>query len=351
MKKKITLPKTSQVRSVLYQFERFDFSNFDFAEFLKNKESQESFFLKKDLTIYEILFYVWSSRYVEKDLIKKGEIEENHPFFNRFLKIMDLNPASKDSMLEFCTLMYFEDNSICQHWNFKEKLTKENFDKLVFKNIYESSRCFNVFLKNLTNEEFSNIKFISSKHPERPALDIKSKVMKDILYSHGATRTSRKKVLSMINQDLNVTPNYEVLFQHINKSTIFYYALQHLNTPDFNTALVKHKINGVNMEMTVENLSKYNSMDKGLSECLQRKYGYGIDGKMYDIKEFKDLIYHFAQDPFLKKVIVKFLYEKSSKAVKKENKATWQYYAILLDVNENDKEKQKEERVTKRLKI
>jgi hypothetical protein len=346
-KRKITAPKASQIRSILYQFEKVDMSSFDFVDFLKNIDVQDKFFNNEKLSIDEILFYVWSARYDERDLIKKGELEENNSFFKRIVKIINANPAFKQEMLEFCTLMYFEDNSICSHWNFKSKLSKENFDQLIFKSIYQDARCFKLFLKNLTNEEFSNIKFKSPKHPDKPALDFKTKVIKDILYGYGATRTGYKKLLKLINDNLNVTPDYNALFEHLDKDAILYYPLQLLDAPEFNQAIITHKFNGVELTTTVENLAKYNSMHKGLTECMQKDYGFGLDGKVYKFENFEDLIYNFAQEPFLRKALPDYCKEKASKAVKKENKTTWSYFANLFEIGDKGFEEPKQKKVNK----
>jgi hypothetical protein len=331
-KRKITVPKAGQIRSILNKYKETDLSDFDFISFLKNQNFQnEILFSKDNLSIDEILYYVWCSRYIERDLIKNKELELEHPFFKRILEIMNLKQKSKTDMLEFFTLMYFEDNSICSHWNFKDKIEKQRFDNLVIKTIYYDGKTFPLFLENLTKDEFSNIKFVSEKNPELPPLDIKSKIIKDFLYSHGGAKKGYQKIIELIDTNLNVIPDYNALVEHLNKNDVLYYPLSQLNVHDLNKTFVTHKFHGVEQTTTIENLAKYNSMDKGLSECLDL-IGYDLDGKTYRKEQFADLVNYFAQEPFLKNNMVNFFYGKARKAAKKEKKLTWQYYATLIAV-------------------
>lgn len=349
--KKITVPKIYLVERIVNKFSINDFANFDAKVFLKNIEMQESFFKKEKITIEEILFYIWLCRYPEKELISSGEIEEDHLFFKRILKVIDLNPDLKDKIYEFCTFMCFEDNSICNHWNFKNKIEKKRFDNIVVKSLYAEKKSFNLFLNNLSNEDFKKIRFVSKNSPEKQALDIKSKIIKDILFGFGAKRTSHKKLLELIDTNLKLKANYNLLLENLDKSDILYYPLKHVNISEFNNTLIEYKYNGILITTTVENLAKHNSMVKGLSECMTSN-GYGLDGKIYSKKQFGELVNHFNEDQFLKKTIVNLMNEKAKKAVKKENKTIWQYYAVALSLeNKGSGSSSGEKTATKRLKI
>jgi len=336
--RKIKNPKISLVQRGIYASE--DAKNFDAEYFLLNNDIQDIFFADKKLTVQNILARVWFCRYAERDLIKKKKIEDNNYFFNRIIRIMNGNADIQKEMREFFTMMFFEDNSICSHWNFRTEIDKDSLHKIISNSISANYLSFDLFLDNLGEKELEKIRITLDK--EKPQLDIKTKAMKDGLDTWGSNRNRYKNLLNIINEKLNIPDNIELLMKHC--STINYYDLQKMDIPNLNKHIIEHEFDGVKITTTVENLAKYNAMDKGLTSCLVRYAGYDLNGKIFRPSEFEEMVDSFYSDTFLKDRIVNFMMNKSAKAKKKDIKSIWRYNAIKKDVENAPKVENKEKK-------
>lgn len=346
--RKVSYPKIYLVRDIISRFdgkENMPAHDFEPEEFLKDENIQQHFFTKKNLSLDEILLRVWICRYEERDLIKKNIIPEENLFFKRIVKVIELNPKLSDDIYEFCTMVYFEDNSIASHWNFKDKIKKERLDKIIVHGLFQEYKVFPLFLSNLKKEEIENIQYFPNAN-DKMALDLKTKVQKDILYGYGATRTKHKKLLELINVHLNLPDNFDLLLKNVSLNNIHYYQLQHLNLPEFNNLLVEHSFNGEKTKTTLENVAKFNAMEKALTETLHNKTAYDLEGKSY-FQQFEALVEHFNKDPFLKTKIVNLMHAKAAKAVNIKNKTTWQYNATLLAIGDKGIQETKQKKVNK----
>jgi hypothetical protein len=328
--RKVNTPKIYLVGNVIHQYKLDDSIS---KEFLQNSTMQNQFFAKPKMLIDDILVQVWLCRYAERDLIEKKLITEDHSFFNRVIKLIDANEKLQKEMYEFLTMMYFEDNSICDHWNFQHKITQSNLDQIICKSISQNYKSLDLFIDNLGKERVEKVRFNWENNPKNEPLDIKTMALMNCLKNWGTAKRNFKLLINDIDIKLNIPYDYELLFRSIDKKSIFYYDLQKLEMPNLNQYVIEHEFDKIKIKTTIENMSKYNSMDKGLSACMYGQEAYDLNGEKYTKEHFDDLVNSFYQDPFLKKTIVNYMLGKSAKAVKAENKSYWNYYAVKLDID------------------
>lgn len=344
--RKVNNPKIYLVKKVTDLYGKLDES--DSKDFLQSEPKQHQFFNKKDLLLDDLLVKVWVSRYAERELIQKKKLEENHPFFNRVIKIIEENENIQKVIYEFLTMMYLEDNSICKHWDFRHKIDKITLDQIICKSISQNSNSLKLFIDNLGKKEVENVRYNWENNPNKEPLDIKTMALMNALKSWGVQRTNYKVLINEIDNLLNIPDNYQLLFKYTDRKSIYHYDLQKLEMPKLNQYMVQNEFNGININTSVENLSKYNSMEKGLSNCMQGQDGYDLNGKSFDKKQFDDLVKSFYQDPFLKNLVVNFMLAKAAKAVKSQNRSLWQYSAVKLDIgNSPNKDEGKAKKVNK----
>jgi hypothetical protein len=330
--RKVNNPKIYLVNNVIFPYELDDS---DSKDFLQNPKVQEQFFKSGNMLVDDILVKVWLTRYAERDLILKNKLAEIHPFLSRVMTLIELHPNIQKEMYEFLTMMYFEDNSICKHWDFSNKIKTETLDNIICKSISQNSKSLSLFIDNLGQKRVESVKYTWENNPNKEPLDIKTMALIDALKSWGAQRTNYKLLVNEIDKLLNIPNNYELLFKYVDRKSIYYYDLQKLEMPKLGQYVIEHDFNGVKINTSVENLSKYNSMEKGLSNCMQGQEGYDLNGRQFDKKNFDELVRSFYQHPFLKYLLVNFILAKAANAVKAENRSLWQYAAVKLDIGNN----------------
>lgn len=327
--RKVNNPKIYLVNNVIFPYELDDS---DSKEFLQEPKAQEQFFKSGNMLVDKILVKIWLTRYAERDLIRKNKIAEIHPFFSRIMTLIELHPNIQKEMYEFLTMMYFEDNSICKHWDFSNKIKTETLDNIICKSILQNHKSLGLFVNNLGEKRVEAVKYTWDNNSKKEPLDIKTMALMEALRSWGAQRTGYKLLVNEIDKLLNIPDNYELLFKYVDRKSIYYYDLQKLELPKLNQYVIEHDFNGVKITTSVENLAKYNSMEKGLSTCMQGQEGYDLNGRQFNKKQFDELVNSFYQDPFLKNLVVNFMLAKGAKAVKAENRSLWQYSAVKLDI-------------------
>lgn len=311
--------------------------NFNAEGFLKNIYGEQKRYFTQFQSVFNMLYCVWLTRHVEKDMIENKIIPETHSFYQIVLDTIAENPYVAKDIYTLCTLIYFEDNSIHPHWNFKDKLNKEDWDKTLCSILYSNPSCLNLFLKSMGKKELENIIFI--KNDESTGVNIKTKTYIDILYGHGASIKKSQKLIELIDKHLDIPINFNDILKNINLKDINYYQLCKLNMAEFNNINTTYQFHGVNLTASIEDICRYNTMTVQLSRCLYNQLSYGFNGKQYYSTNLEELIQHFYDYPFLKEHICDLMKEKASNAVKEEYKSLWLYHALTIETQEINKDK------------
>lgn len=309
-------------------------------EFLLQPEKQKALF-KDGLHLNEFFYLISLVQPVEYELVKQKRLEDNHAFFKFCLKTF-LNfekITDKEECLLFSTASSLDKN-ILSHWNLSEHISKKTFDNFIFKEISLGGvNQFKFLLKQLGSERLVQAEHYNSKNEKAKPLNLKTKTIKNYLLSDHAQRKKLNTLLNELETHPEFTQDNESLLANLDLSTLQWYKLRNLNKPDIMQIEVEFSFDGVHKQTTLENISKYNSMEKALSNCVNRQLSYSLSG--ISTYSFEELVHDFNQDPFLKTVIVNFLKRKADKAVKPENRALWRFHAIDLTSKEDTDKTQK----------
>lgn len=365
----------------------------DPKEFLLNPKKQEDFFSLPSLYVNDLLYCIYLISTVENDLIKSKQLEENHPFYQRIISIFNKeanefnNSHNLQRFYEYTTMMAIDSN-MHSHWNNLEHIAPERLSKIVFKSLYENFFSFPPFFEHLGKEKLEQLRFFKNKsdssntynsyelddfsHSKEsdfeqslPPLDLKHKVLKDIIYQFNTQRSRSKKLLNFINKHLDIPDNWDILIPHLNFEVISYYDLKQIEQPLFNQVMIEYEFphfktldktqqlkrdideaknttikQDLAQKYTVENVAKYNSMNKALTNCIHGREAYDLDGKLYNFKKIEELIRSFFEDSFLKTMIIPVMKDKSHKSKKDENKTLWLYHAMTLESELNNLNKE-----------
>lgn len=284
---------------------------------------------KKHNIISIIIFYMKYLVKLENKLITQKQLKEEHSLYRKILT--KLNTSNTDEQQEFyilCTTLYL-DTSCSKHWNFREKINLLNFSESYFREAYHQGTKYLYLYNSLfTSEDISQLTY---KKTKGEIIDIKTKIQLDILSSHGHQLNSHKKVISFLENHLQLKDNIPLLIQLIKPTTILNYQLNILNKPLVNQTMFLYTINNITEQYSLENISKYNTMITFLSTKIHNSsHSYGLDGKTY--QTFEDLVQHYSQEPFLKDKIIPFMKNKADKAKKIENRAIWLKAALDLQI-------------------
>lgn len=309
-------------------------------DFLLHPEKQKAFF-KEGIYLNEFFYLINLVQPVEYELIKQKKLEENHAFFQFCLKTF-LNfekITDKEECLLFSTASSLDKN-VHPHWNLSQYISKKTFDSFIFKEISLGGvNQFKFLLKQLGNERLVQAEHYSSKNEHARALNLKTKTIKNYLLSDHSQRKKLTTLLNELDNYKEFTQDNEALLANLDLSALQWYKLRNLNKPDIMQIEADFCFDGVSQKTTLENISKYNSMEKALSNCVNRQLSYSLSG--ISTYSFEELVDDFNQDPFLKTVIVNFLKRKADKAVKPENRALWRFHAIDLTSKEDTNKVQK----------
>lgn len=309
-------------------------------DFLLNPEKQKALF-KEGLHLNEFFYLINLVQPVEYELVKQKKLEENHAFFQFCLKTF-LNfekLTDKEECLLFSTASSLEKN-VLPHWNLSKYISKKTFDSFLFKEISLGGvNQFKFLLKQLGIEKLVQAEHYNSKNENIKPLNLKTKTIKNYLLSDHSQRKKLNTLLNELDNYKEFTQDNEALLANLDLSTLQWYKLRNLNKPDIMQIEVDFSFDGISKKTTLENVSKYNSMEKALSNCVNRQLSYSLSG--ISTYSFEELVNDFNQDPFLKTVIVNFLKRKADKAVKPENRALWRFHAIDLTSTEDTDKIQK----------
>lgn len=324
----------------------YDFPS-DIRSFLLSKEQLDALFTHNKLSSGDIKYVMWLIRHEEKNMIEQGLLKEDNLFYQYVQKCCEQHTHLKNEMYGFATLMTIEDKDVHSHWNFTDVIPKEYMDKLICKSLYANIDAWKKFFPVLGKERLEKVRFTPSGNTDNifnlhedpiekneVTLHLKNKVAKDVLYGYGADRTRSKKMFEIVKKDLNLDNELEQFVSSLDLATIQYYALELLDYPEFSSHYVKYVINDIEYHTTIENIAKYNAMEKSLTACINNQEAYSLTGDKYKREDFEQLVDQFANDDFLKQSIISLLKNKSLKAHKSENKSLWHYHAVRLEITQ-----------------
>lgn len=323
------------------------FDDVPLDEFLLDSQHQRYFFeniidfFKEPSQVYSLLYEL---KHLEKRLIDNHFLKENHSFYENLITHIDfLLPKDKQEILQFCTMMYLEDNSIHPHWNFKHLLNKSKIDEIItielHKNILGFNFLFDAFSLNELNE--ASIIIPKTPYPKLFSHLIQEINIKDyytaLFLNEKFSFASYETLMSKVNSSLNLSHHLDVLSNIIQTNKTPIYTLNKLNLPELNQFKCQIELNKKMIPISIETLCKFHTMEKTLSKLIHltnNNYPFAGLGehKLFDIDA---AIQHFSQDKELLPYMIDFLQLKAHKALKNDIKSKWRYFHLNIDLIEN----------------
>lgn len=323
-------------------------------EIICSKIEQDSYFLsllnyktnKKNLDNFFNDFYC-SFIPAGKDLINHNKNSVVIQFFHSLLNIIDeKDEYYKEKFFNLCVSSFWENKNYPKEWNILEIknsndwinkfLNKNHIMSMIYKELsYNGSFAFNYVTKTIPLEDILKYKYEEHYYEGRKKVlvevDLKTKLMKDIYYSGHARRRHKVELLDYLSNRLKMPDNLDLLLKFIPEKGLFHYKLAFLNNEKLNNRKIYYSLNNskglaVEIETTLMNAAKYNSMKKNLTQVLYQNVGYGLNKKEYF--NFEELAYHFMEDSFLKTHMHVFMREKAKNSKKSDIKAKWNYFIL-----------------------